>query len=343
VKDARSLSQQAQEEKRKIAIELLKTKELTQEKVAASVGVNIRTVQKWLALYKQGGRASLNKRSRKPNRSPRKKLTVQQEKKVSELIQTKNPDQLKLECCLWTREAVIQIIKNRFKVRLSLTSVGRLLRSQGFTVQRPKKRAYEQKSEDVKKWIDKVYPEIERAAKSEKATIYWGDEMGLRSDDQRGRGYSLKGKTPVVEVPGRRFGCNVISILSNRGKLFYMVYRGRFNAKLFIEFLNRLLRTIDRKIFLIIDGHPVHKSKLVRDYVLENSKRLRLIILPPYSPELNPDEMLNQDVKSNAFRESRSKNQEEMIKQVSSYLRSCQKQPEKVQRYFQAESVKYAA
>jgi transposase len=345
MKDARSLSQSAQEEKRRIAIGLLKSGKLTQAEVSNSTNVHIRTVQRWWAVYQRAGHKGLAQKSRRPRNLAHKKLSSAQEATIQKLLLTKNPDQLKLGVCLWSRRAVSDLIKRRYSIRLSVWSVGRLLNSIGFTIQRPKKRAYEQKGEDVRRWIQEVYPKVEKAAKSEKATIFWGDEMGLRSDQTRGmRGYAPKGQTPIANVTGRRFGCNVISILSNRGKLLYMVYRGKFNGRLFIEFLRRILKTVgDSKIYLIIDGHPVHKSKLVKNFVLENSSKLRIVLLPPYSPELNPDEYLNQDVKSNAFKERLPKDVEEMMAAVSSYLRSCQKQPEKIQAYFQAESVKYAA
>jgi len=236
---------------------------------------------------------------------------------------------------LWTREAVRQLIERKFGLKLSVWTVGRYLRRWGFTPQKPLKRAYEQNPEEVKRWLEEEYPRIKRRVREEGAEIYWGDEMGIRSDHQAGRSWAPKGETPVVEVSGKRFRFNMISAISNRGKLKFMIFGERFNAEIFIEFLRRLIRSNEkRKIFLIVDNHRVHHGKRVREWVERHREEIELFYLPRYSPELNPDEYLNQDVKSNAVGRSRFRSKEELIGNVRSYLRSTQRQPEIVRSYF---------
>jgi site-specific recombinase XerD/transposase len=222
-------------------------------------------------------------------------------------------------------------------------TVGRYLKRWGFTPQKPARRAWEQNPEQVRQWLKKEYPSIRRQAQKEKAQIYWGDEMGLRSDHAVGRSYGLKGQTPVILATGQRFRCNMISAITNQGRLNFMVFKERFTAQVFIEFLRRLLRQNDRRVYLIIDRHPVHRSHKVKNWVEENEARLRLIFLPSYSPEINPDELLNQDVKSNALGRQRPADQTELMSKVRSYLRSRQCKPDIVANYFQGKHVQYAA
>lgn len=167
--------------------------------------------------------------------------------------------------------------------------------------------------------------------------------MGLRSDYQAGRSYGRIGQTPVILGTGKRFGCNLISTLTNRDKLSFKLFTQRFTSAVMIEFLRRLVRQSEQKIFLIVDGHPVHRSRAVRQWLERHADRIRLFFLPSYSPELNPDELLNHDVKANAVGRQRPNNQTEMINNIRSYLRSTQRQPTVVQNFFYEKHVAYAA
>lgn len=343
MKDARSFDQSAQETLRIKAVKaLLKGK--TQEQVAEIFGVTRQAVGKWWAAYSEGGLPSLRKKSRRPKSADDSgRLSGWQCSSIVRTIMRKTPDQLEFPFMLWTREAVAELIADRFKVKLSKWTVGRMLKKWGMSPQKPVKKAYEQQPEDVKRWIDHEYPKIARKAAREKAEIHWGDEMGVRSDDQIGRTYGKVGHTPVVETPGRRFSCQMISTVANRGTLRFMVFDGKFNAAVLLNFLKRLIKTVKRKIFLILDGHPVHKSKKVRQWIAENINKIELFVLPAYSPELNPDELLNQDVKTNAVRKKRASNKEELKRNLVGYLRGRQKRPDLVKRYFRHKHVRYAA
>ena len=236
-----------------------------------------------------------------------------------------------------------RLIERKYGITVSQTTVGRYLKAWGMSAQKPVRRAYERNDVAIARWLDEDYPAIVKVAKREKATIYWGDEMGLRSDHVSGTCFAPMGQTPVVRATGQRFGCNMISAITNRGALAFMVFEGKFQNSVFIEFMKRMLKQVKGKIFLIVDGHPVHRSAAAKKFVAENAKRLRLIRLPGYCPELNPDELLNQDVKTNALGKSRPTNKAEMVASLRSHLHRRQKQPHVIQNLFQEKHVRYAA
>ena len=343
MKDSRSLDQSAQEILRIKAVKALVAGN-TQGEVAELFGVSLKAVNNWWKTYREGSLADLRQKSRRPkSANDGGKLKGWQCASIVRTILKKTPDQLDFGFMLWTRDAVAELIKERFQVQISKWTTGRLLKQWGMSPQKPVKKAYQQQPEVVKNWLAKEYPRIARKASQEKAEIQWGDEMGVRSDDQIGRTYGKVGQTPVVKVSGQRFSCQMISTVSNRGTLRFMVFDGKFNADVCIMFLKRLIKDVQPKIFLILDGHPVHKSKKVKKWISENSKKICLFVLPAYSPELNPDELLNQDVKTNAVRKKRAANQQELKKNLIGYLRGRQKRPDLVRRYFQAKHVRYAA
>jgi transposase len=262
---------------------------------------------------------------------------------IVRLLRDRRPDQLKLPFYLWTREAVAQLIERRWGIALSVWTVGRYLAAWGFTPQKPIRRAFERDPKAVRRWLKDDYPAIRRRARREGAEIYWGDEMGLRSDHAAGRSFSPRGKTPVIPGTGQRFGCNMISAITNRGRLYFMVFRKKFTASVFLEFLKRLERQLGRPLYLIVDGHPVHRAAAVKAWLKEDGRKLRLFFLPGYSPELNPDELLNQDVKSNALGRCRARDQAELLHNVRGYLRRRQRQPQVIRNYFKEDHVRYAA
>ena len=313
---------------------------MSQTDAARIFGVTRRAVSKWMQRYRAGGPSAL--KARKRGRRPESRLVGHQAALVVRTITDRCPDQVKMPYALWTRAAVQAFIERKFGIRVSVWTVGRYLRRWGFTPQKPLRRAFEQNPQAVRKWLDEEYPAIREQARAENAEIHWGDEMGLRADHQAGRSYGKRGQTPVVPGTGQRFGCNIVSTITNRGRLAFMVFEGRFNAALCIDFLRRLVRTAPRKVFLIVDRHPVHRSRELHRWLKTHQHQIRLFFLPTYSPELNPDELLNQDVKTNALGRQRPGTLAEMIYRVRSFLWSTQKNPAKVQRYFHAPQARYA-
>jgi transposase len=345
--DARRLSPDAQEDLRRRVVYAVRVDGMSPSSSARTFGVCRQSVAAWIERVELDGSRALAARKRGPKPGRSKLGDAALERQIVRSIRRGCPDQLLLPFALWSREAVVALIHKRTGRTVSLSTAGRYLRHWNMTPQKPMRRAYERDPAAVKAWLKSEYPAIKARAKEENALILWGDEMGLRSDDQIGRSYAPRGKTPVVDATGKRFGCNMISAISNLGQLWFMVFAGRLNAGKFIEFLGRLLRvSAERKLFLIIDSHPAHKAAKVRRWLDEKptdrAGRLERFFLPGYSPHLNPDECLNQDTKQ-AMKKNRPHDQREMIGQVRSHLQRRQKQPAIVQRFFHEEHVRYAA
>lgn len=341
--DARSLPAEAQEDLRCRVVKAVQDG-LSQSEAGRVFAVARGTVNRWMRLVEQEGRRALKARQR--GRPRQSRLAPHQAATTVRMILSGCPDQLSLPFALWTREAVQQLLERKFDIEVSVWTVGRYLRAWGLTPQKPVRRAYEQNPVAVRKWLEEEYPAIRELARAMRAHIHWLDEMGLRSDHQAGRSYGRRGETPVVFGTGQRFRCNMISSITNRGRLAFMVFRQRFTARVFINFLGRLLRMTRktrRKVFLIADGHPVHKARSVSHWLAEHAAHIRIFWLPSYSPELNPDELLNQDVKTNALGRVRPLNLPEMMDNVRSYLRITQRNSHLVKNYFREGHVRYAA
>ena len=343
VRDTRTLTPQAQEElRRRVVAAVLGG--MGKSQAARTFHVSRASIDAWLKQYRKGGEAALAGKRRGRPRQPR--LTKTQTAKAIRLITDRCPDQLKLPFALWTREAVCQLLQREFGLTVSVWTAGRYLKAWGMSPQKPVRRAYERDPEAVEHWLKVEYPAIAARAKRENASIHWGDEMGVRSDHQTGTSYAPIGKTPAIPGTGQRFGCNMISTITNRGELSFMLFTQKFQAPVFIKFLRRLLRQKHlqgRKCFLIIDGHPVHRSARVKRWVAAHADRIELFQLPGYSPDLNPDEYLNNDVKSNAVGRERPADKQELMTRTRSYLRGTQRSSQVVRNYFRAEPVRYAA
>lgn len=287
--DARHLSPPALDALRQRVIRAV-AEGMSQAEAARVFGVSRQSVNAWHRRWRAGGARGLQFR---PRGRPRQiQLRPHQAATVVRLITDRCPDQVKLPFALWTREAVRDLIAQRCGIRLSVWTVGRYLRRWGFTPQKPLRRAYERDPLAVRRWLRKQYPAIRALARQEQATIFWGDETGMRSDHQAGRSWGRRGETPVIPGTGQRFRCNLISAITNRGQLAFMVFERKFTAPVFIAFLRRLLRHAKRKVFLIVDEHPVHVAAAVAQWVEHHHPRLRLFFLPGYTPDLNPDEFL---------------------------------------------------
>jgi transposase len=270
----------------------------TNTAIAEILGVNRRTIGLWLQRYAAAGARGLQATRRGRKVGEQRTLTPVQEADVQRLLVDKTPDQLKLTFALWSRQAVRELLRVRFGVAMPIRTVGEYLRRWGFTPQKPIKRAYEQNPVAVRRWLTETYPTIAARAKQEAAEIHWGDETGVRSDDVRGRGYAPRGQTPVRRVPARRHSVSLISTLTNQGKVRFMLYRQALNARRLVRFLTRLTRDAGRKVFLILDNLKVHHATVVRDWLEAHREMIEVFYLPSYSPELNPDEYLNGDLKA---------------------------------------------
>jgi len=308
--------------------------------VAREMGLYTNRVFVWLAAYRAGGWDAL--RARKGTGRP-KRLSGRQIQWIYNTVTMKSPLQLKLPFALWTRSQIRVVVYRKFKIRLSLTSIGRLLAQLGLTCQKPLFRAYQQNPSLVERWLKSEYPRIRTMAKRETAEIFFEDESGVRSDFHSGTTWAARGKTPVVRVTGQRFRLNMISAVSPKGSLRFMVVRGGVGAQVFVEFLKRSMHGRRRAVFLIVDGHPSHRSKRARSYVDSLGGKLKLFFLPPYSPELNPDEFVWNDVKNNGVGRTLVYGPRDLHRAVVGRLRYLQKSPKIVRSFFQAPDTCYAA
>jgi len=291
-RDARNLSQDAQEEMRHRAIRALKAGK-KQTHVATKLGVAQPTVNRWWKRYEKGGWAALRRRKRGRMIGSGRKMNVEQEKQIQKLITYKSPDQLKLPFALWTREAVRQLIQERFGIEYGLQTMSVILALWGFTPHRSLKRACEQRPTELGKWMEEAYPQVKSKAKTEGAEIWWGDETVIVPGSYFGRSYPKKGPTPVVRQSARRFHTGLTSAINNQGKIQWMPLREAVNAETFLRFLKKLVKYRKRKIILIIPSLPVYHSGSVKEWLEPNTRRIELVFLPACSSELNPAEYLN--------------------------------------------------
>ena len=342
----RKLTPEARQERRRQVIKLRRAG-WTYEAIAADQGLSRTGVFDICKRYAEGGAKAL---ADKPCGRPvgvLRALSEEQERDIRRLVIDHTPDQLKMDFALWTRQAVQRLIQQRCGVRLTLQGVGLYLRRWGFTPQKPIQRAYEQQPVAVRRWLDEQYPAIEQRAKAEGAEIHWADETGLRSDDVRGRSYAPMGQTPEIRVSQRREGLSIISSVTNRGKVRFKVFEGAMNAAILIDFMKRLVQEARKengaKVFLVLDNLKVHHARLVKAWLEHNKAYIEVFYLPSYSPELNPDEMLNANLKAAVTSQAPNRRKGQLKAAAIGHLRHLQKSPAKVKQFFQKDSVKYAA
>jgi transposase len=340
--DMRSLSRDARHERRVQVIRLRKAGQ-TYDEIAAQTGLSRTGVFDICKRHEAAGAKALRDAPTGRQSGDGRLLDAAQEAAVRKLITDKTPDQLKMPYALWTRGAVAQLIEQRFGIRLPVRTMGLYLARWGFTPQKPMKKAYEQSPAAVKKWLDQDYPVIAARAKAEGAEIHWGDESGLRSDDVRGRGFAPKGQTPVIRVNNKRHGLSVISTVTNKGQMRWRIFDGALNTDILIDFLRRLIKGASKKLFLILDNLRVHHAKPVKAWLAEHTDTIEVFYLPSYSPELNPDEMANADIKQAVTTLAPARTKLQLVKATARHLRSVQRQPERIRKYFEHDPVRYAA
>lgn len=301
------------------------------EVIAEIMDVGRSTVFWWQQKYREGGLAALSTKfaSGRPT-----VLSDQQMMQLYSMIVGRNPRQFSLGFALWTRKLIAKLIFQQFNVELSLPTVGRILKKLGMSPQRPLRRAYQQDPERVRQWKQQTYPEIRARAAEVGAKIFFADEAGVRTDYHAGTTWAPVGETPAVAATGQRVSVNMISAVSPGGQLHFQVFEGSTNADRFIEYCQALLADTDRPVFLIVDGHSAHKAKKVTDFVAGTEGQLELYFLPPYSPELNPDEWVWKNVKHDHVGRAVPLSKDELHGIVVAALQRLTQLPELVRGFF---------
>ncbi|MFI9081630.1 IS630 family transposase [Streptomyces sioyaensis] len=338
----RRLTPVAQEDLRLRVVAALESGRVRTYGQAAEVfGVSERSVGTWWRAFKTGGRQALLAVVAQPRTGMGELLDASARGAVLEAMRDYTPADIGLSGVLWTRVSVKALIKLVCGVAMTEQGVGKWLRRHGFTPQRPARRSYRQQPAQVRAWLDEEYPAIAARARREKAELVWADQCGLRSDTAPpGRSWAPAGHTPTVRVNGRRFRVNIMSAVASRGALWFTVFPGKFTAKVFTIFLDRLARQAGRKVHVIADRHPVHRSKAVRAWLDENAERVELHLMPGYSPELNPDELLNADLKHHVHA-ARAASADDLARETRRFLHRRQRQSRLVCGYFRARHVRY--
>jgi transposase len=339
--DARTLSPQTQFELRKQVIRLRK-KGVTNKATAEIVGISETYASTLWQTYLRGGIDTIIPKVRGRRLGAKRRLTAEQEMAVQKLLVDKTPDQLKLPFALWTRDAVRLAINQRYRIDLPLRTISDYLKRWGFTPQKPVKRAYEQDPKKLAQWLETDYPEIAAQARKEKAEIQWGDETGIRNDAYNAKGFSLKGKAPIIRLNAKKESINMISTVTNRGTVRFMIYNDKMSAAVLIKFMSRLIKYSDRKIFLILDNLKVHHGKKVSEWLNTNTEKIKVFFLPPYSPELNPDEYLNSDLKGKVRSGLPARSKNDLLKKTRSFMSTLQKHSKHVKNYFKHPYIAYA-
>jgi transposase len=315
----------------------------TQGDLAELLGVSRETISRWWSAYRDGGLDALpDERSGRPVGSGRT-LDDSQATHLQNLIDTYSPEELEIAAPLWSRRAVHDLILKEYLIDLPIRTVGEYLKRWGYTAKRPIRHAKQQDPDEVMTWLEETYPTIEEQARQEDAEIHFGDETGVAADEHPHDAYSRKGEPAIVEVPGPHIRINVIATVTNTGAMQYMTYEGMLNGARFVEFLEHLVRTTPKKIILVVDNLTAHHSAPVWEWLEAHPDRIEIQFLPHRSPEMNPEECLNNDLKGNVHKERLPDNKSELRAQVEAFLKNVQSLPQRVMSYFQHPLTQYAA
>ena len=312
--------------------------------IVGLTGLTYPTVRRTLDLYQQGGWRAISPANRGREKGQGRVLSAEQEQQIQRAIIDKRPEQLKMDFCLWSRAAVMQLIEQEYGIKLPVRTVGKYLARWGFTPQKPIKKAYEQRPEAVQAWLNEQYPAIAAKAKAEGGEIHWGDETALTNTDVRGRSYAPAGQTPVAYAPGgKREKLSMIATVTNQGKTRWMIIDEAFNADRLIEFLQALIKDAGKKVFLIVDNLRVHHAKPVKAWLAERSGQIEMFYLPSYSPELNPEERLNADLKQAMGKKVQVRTKAKLRDAANEHMVRLEQSPDRIRSFFQDQPVKYAA
>jgi transposase len=311
--------------------------------LADLLGVCNETISRWWTAYRAAGLDCLpGGRTGRPLGSGRI-LSDQQAERIKELIDNNSPDKLGIPHALWTRRAVRDLIREEFNIEVAERTVGQYLRRWGYTSKKPARHSRKQNPDEVERWLEETYPAIEDQAAEEDAEILWTDEVGVDADHHPGCGYAREGERATMEVPGPHIRVNQISAISNEGTVRFMTYKGSLNAAVFLVFLGKLIEGATRKILLIADRLQAHKTPEVVAWVEAHEDRIEVFYLPGYSPEMNPVEYLNNDMKGEVNKAGLPDDRGTLHAHIMAFMNNLASVPKHVISFFLHPKVQYAA
>ena len=340
--DVRKLKQEVQQSLRDQIVYLRKKGEMNKD-IARFLGISEQHASTIWQKYKKGGKKAIAILAQGRREGQKRNLSVEQESTIQRLLIDKTPDQMKFPFALWTREAVKELIRRQCNIDMPIRTVGEYLARWGFTPKKPAKLSREQNPKVVKDWLETEYPRIAKMARKEKAEIYWGDETGIQNDANRIRGYAPQGRTPVIRLNAKKERISMLSAINNEGKVRFMLYKDTMTSERLILFMTRLIKDAKRKVYLILDNLRVHHSKKVMQWLENHADEIAVFYLPSYSPELNPDEYLNNNLKQRVHSGIPARTEKELRKKTRSFMRMLVKRPHHVKKYFEHKKVAYAA
>ena len=340
--DNRKIGKEAQQQLRYLVINLILEK-IPRYKITKATGVSLSAIAKYWKIYKKFGLNGLTLKKRGPKTWNNSKLTKDQITKLMETLTECTPSVFDLSYCLWSRQSIQDLIYKFWKIYVPLRTITDYMKKLNFTAQKPIKRAYQQNPKNIKKWLEEDYPNIVKRAYKENSEIHWLDETAIFSNSNYLRGFSPKGKTPIIQMKAKYIKINIISFITNKRKMRFLSSKKFINTDKLIEFTEGLCKEIDHKVFLILDNASTHRSKIFTSWLKNNKNNIEVFYLPPYSPELNPDERLNRDLKTHFHACPISKNEKEFMNKLILFLIEIQEDPERVKVYFKSKFVQYAA
>lgn len=309
--------------------------------IAEALGISKYAVDRISSAYKREGARCLNERTRGRKLGEKRQLSSEQEKEIRSILIDKYPNQLKLNFMLWTRAAVCELIYDKYGITITLRNMSEYLKRWGMTCQRPTKKAYFQDNVKLNTFMNETYPAIVEKARKEDAEIYWGDETGINNQAYHIKGYSPKGRTPEIASYNKTEKINMISAITNHGTCRFMCYEENMTQQLFIGFMKRLVKDADRKVLFIVDNLKVHHGKIVREWLDTHKDEIELFFMSPYSPEINPDEYLNHNLKQNVHSGIIPHTKEQIQKKTEVFMHELQEHKEKVTSLFKHKKLKY--
>lgn len=341
--DARHLSDEALQVLR---LRALRGIELgyTEVELADLLGVCHETISRWWSAYTAAGASALpGDRTGRPLGVGRL-LSDQQAQRIQQCLDNySSPQALGIPHALWTRRAVRALIQKEFAIDLAERTVGQYLRRWGYTPKKPSRHGRRQDPDEVEQWLLETYPAIEVQALQEGAEIVWTDEVGVSADHHPGTSYARRGERASMDVPQPHIRVNQISAISNEGTVQFMTYQGMLTGLVFMQFLKRLVAAASRKILLIADGLQAHKTPEVQTWLAEHAEQIEVFYLPAYSPELNPVEYLNNDMKTTVNEPGLPENRGALQTRLEAFMSKLGTVPSHVISYFLHPWAQYAA